>query len=86
MEYRIEFSSRAARNFLKLAPESQRRIAAKIDSLAVDPRPPGCEKLSGVEAFRIRAGDYRVVYLVEDPARIVTVTRIGHRRDVYRGL
>jgi len=86
VEYRIEFATRAARDFLKLTPEAQRRVSAKVDSLVADPRPPGCEKLSGVEAYRLRAGDYRVVYLVDDGAAIVTVTRVGHRRDIYRRL
>lgn len=86
MAYQIELSSRAARDFLKLSPELQRRVTPKIDALASDPRPSGCEKLTGSDAYRIRAGDHRVVYLVDDPERIITVTRIGHRRDVYRGL
>ena len=86
MEYRIEFAQRAARDFLKLSPEVQRRVGSKVDSLAADPRPPGCEKLSGIDAYRIRSGDYRVVYLVDDVAQIVTIARVGHRRDIYRRL
>ena len=86
MEYRIEFAQRAARDFLKLSPEVQRRVGSKVDSLAADPRPPGWEKLSGIDAYRIRSGDYRVVYLVDDVAQIVTIARVGHRRDIYRRL
>jgi len=86
VEYRIEFAQRAARDFLKLSPEVQRRVGSKVDSLAADPRPPGCEKLSGIDAYRIRSGDYRVVYLVDDVAQIVTIARVGHRRDIYRRL
>jgi mRNA interferase RelE/StbE len=82
--YEVELSSRAARDFLKLSPQIQRRIAARIDALAGDPRPSGCEKLTGTDSFRIRAGEHRIVYLVDDGERIVTVTRIGHRRDIYR--
>ncbi len=81
---RVEFSSAAARAFLKLTKEQQRRIAPRIDSLAQDPRPAGCEKLTGVDGYRIRVGDYRIVYLIDDATEIVTVAKVGHRREVYR--
>jgi mRNA interferase RelE/StbE len=51
--------------------------------LAEDPRPPGCTKLSGREAYRVRQGDYRIVYTVEDDALVVEVVKVGHRRDLY---
>lgn len=86
MGYEVELSSRAAREFLKLSQQLQQRIAPRIDALAMDPRPSGSEKLAGSDAYRIRAGEHRIVYLVDDGERIVTVTRIGHRRDVYRRL
>ena len=56
----------------------------RIRRLADDPRPPGSERLSGEDRYRIRQGDYRVVYTIDDEQRIVEVVRIGHRRDVYR--
>lgn len=56
----------------------------RIAALADDPRPHGCEKLSALERYRIRVGDYRIVYAVEDAELVVWVVRIGHRRDVYR--
>jgi len=84
MAYEVDLSSRAAREFLKLPRPVQRRLAQKIDLLAEDPRPPGAEKLVGLDAFRIRVGDHRIVYLVDDRSRVVTIARIGHRRDVYR--
>ncbi|HXF72423.1 MAG TPA: type II toxin-antitoxin system RelE/ParE family toxin [Actinomycetota bacterium] len=84
MAYEVELSSRAAREFLELPGPVQRRLAQKIDLLAEDPRPPGAEKLVGLDAFRIRVGDHRIVYLVDDRSRVVTIARIGHRRDVYR--
>lgn len=59
----------------------RRRIARKIQSLAADPRPPGSLKLSAEEKYRIRQGDYRVLYEVDDRDRTVTVVRIAHRRD-----
>ena len=60
------------------------RVVARIRGLAEDPRPPGSEKLSGHDRYRLRQGDYRVVYAVDDAERIVEVVKIGHRREVYR--
>ncbi|HXI58673.1 MAG TPA: type II toxin-antitoxin system RelE/ParE family toxin [Polyangia bacterium] len=60
------------------------RIVERIQALAVAPRPPGSEKLSGEEKYRIRQGNYRVLYEVDDAARKVTVVRVAHRREVYR--
>jgi mRNA interferase RelE/StbE len=60
------------------------RVVTRIRRLADDPRPPGSERLSGEDRYRIRQGDYRVVYAIDDEQRIVEVVRIGHRRDVYR--
>ncbi len=63
----------------------QRRIAAAIDRLAVDPRPSGVRKLTGADnLWRIRVGDYRIVYEIEDDRLVVLIVRIGHRRDIYR--
>ena len=62
-----------------------RRVDARILALAEDPRPPGAKRLAGSEGLhRIRVGDYRVVYAIEDDVLLVLVVRIGHRRDVYR--
>jgi len=66
------------------AKELEVRIAAKIQHLSTEPRPVGAEKLSGEEKYRIRQGDYRVLYEIDDQAKTVTVVRIGHRGDVYR--
>lgn len=60
------------------------RILARIAALATDPRPPGCEKLSGLERYRIRQGSYRILYEIQDARLTVTVVKVGHRRDVYR--
>ncbi len=62
----------------------QARIAAAIEALADEPRPHGVVKLAGRDDFRIRVGDYRIVYAVDDAERVVLVARIAHRRDVYR--
>ncbi len=85
MPYRIEFASAATREFSKLAKGLQQRIASKIDALASQPRPRGVEKLEGQERrYRLRVGDYRVIYEIQDKVLIVLIVRIGHRREVYR--
>ena len=60
------------------------RVRSAIDGLATDPRPAGCVKLAGRDDYRVRVGEYRVVYAVDDAERVVIVARIAHRRDVYR--
>ena len=65
--------------------KDRQRIVQKIRQLAEDPRPPGCQKLSGRDRYRIRQGPYRIVYSVEDDRLIVYVVKVGHRSDVYRG-
>jgi len=62
----------------------RRRIIKRIESLADNPRPPGSRKLSGRERYRIRQGNYRILYTIEDGVLIVHVIKIGHRKDVYR--
>ena len=65
--------------------KDRQRVAARIRRLAEDPRPPGCQKLSGRDRYRIRQGVYRIVYAIRDQQLIVVVVKIGHRKDVYRG-
>jgi mRNA interferase RelE/StbE len=60
------------------------RIQSEIDGLALDPRPPGVAKLAGRDDYRVRFGEHRIVFSVDDAERIVIVARIAHRRDVYR--
>jgi mRNA interferase RelE/StbE len=62
----------------------RRRIIKRIESLADNPRPPGSQKLSGRERYRIRQGQYRILYTIENSVLIVHVIKIGHRKDVYR--
>lgn len=64
--------------------KDRRRLAARIQGLSADPRPRGCEKLTGGDRYRLRQGNYRVLFQVDDISRSVTVVKIGHRRDVYR--
>ena len=83
--YRTELAPAAVRQFLKLNPTAQRRIQAVIELLAVDPRPPGAKKLTGGDGvWRVRTGDYRVVYEVHDKVLHVLVVAVGHRREIYR--
>lgn len=63
---------------------SRKRIETAIDALANDPRPHGCTKLTGANAYRIRIGDYRVVYTIDDKVSIVDVTNVGHRGSIYQ--
>jgi mRNA interferase RelE/StbE len=60
-------------------------IMERIGALGDDPRPRGCEKLSALERYRVRVGDYRIVYTINDAELVVWVVRVGHRRDIYRG-
>ncbi len=82
--YELLIKRSAAKELAALPITYRRRIAARIHHLATEPRPVGAEKLSGEDKYRIRQGNYRVLYEIDDPARTVTVVRIGHRSDVYR--
>ena len=82
--YSILFTKSAARELERVPTRDRQRIAAKIGSLADNPRPPGVEKLSGDEKYRIRQGNYRILYEIVDTDLIVTIVRIGDRREVYR--
>jgi mRNA interferase RelE/StbE len=82
--YRLEVKRTAAKEIADLPKADCRRVVAKIQLLARDPRPHGCEKLSGAEKYRVRQGDYRILYQIDDPAKSVTVVKIGHRREIYR--
>lgn len=82
--YSLEIKRSAARELEQVPLKDRRRIVTRIQALAHDPRPPGAEKLSGQERYRIRQGDYRILYEIEDQILRVMVVKIGHRRDVYR--
>lgn len=87
MAYLIETELKVIKQVGDLQREMQKRVNDRVKALADDPRPPGVEKLEGFsDAYRIRVGVYRVVYTVDDAREIITVVRVGHRRDVYRGL
>ena len=83
--YRVLLERAAEKDLARLSSVIHDRIIAAIRALAANPRPPGCRKLTGSENdWRIRVGDYRVVYEISDEIRIVRVNRIRHRREVYR--
>ena len=82
--YRLLIKPSAGKEIEALPKQDRRRIVAKIASLSRDPRPPGCEKLSGHDRYRLRQGNYRILYEIQDLALIVVVVKVGHRRDVYR--
>lgn len=83
--YWVEIKRSAAKEIRAIARKKDRqRVVARIAALADDPRPSGCTKLSGQDAYRIRQSDYRIVYTVNDDVLVVQVVKVGHRRDVYR--
>jgi len=84
-KYSVLIKTSAVKEIEKIANRSdRRRVVSRIQALADDPRPRGCEKLSGQDRYRVRQGVYRIVYSVEDDRLIVHVVKVGHRRDVYR--
>ncbi|MCR4341469.1 MAG: type II toxin-antitoxin system RelE/ParE family toxin [Gemmatimonadaceae bacterium] len=82
--YKLFIKRSAAKELEELPVKVRRRIALRMEKLGSDPRPPGTEKLSGQEKYRIRQGDYRVLYAIDDDSGTVTIVKVGHRRDVYR--
>lgn len=84
MSYSVFILRRAQKELEKLAPNHYEQARDAIRALAENPRPHTCKKLAGREGWRIRIGDYRVIYEIDDKRQSVTVLHIGHRRDVYR--
>ena len=83
-DYRIELRPAAARALRKLDPQIRPRIQGAIALLARDPRPPGAIALKGRPGLRVRVGDYRIIYMVQDDVLLVAVVALGHRREVYK--
>lgn len=85
MTYRVDISPAALRQLRKLDPVARRRVQAAIELLSQEPRPSGATKLVGGKGeWRVRTGDYRVVYEVHDQILVVLVVAVGHRRDIYQ--
>ena len=83
-KYKILIKPSAKKELEKLPKKDLQKIVIKIQDLSIEPRPAGCEKLSGDDKYRIRQGNYRIVYSIEDNELVVFVIKIGHRRDIYR--
>jgi mRNA interferase RelE/StbE len=82
--FELRFKASVAKDLRHVPRADVERILARIEALRDAPRPPGAEKLSAQERYRLRQGDYRILYTVSDAALVVEVVKIGHRREVYR--
>ncbi len=83
MSYRVEFTKSAEKAFSKLPKQVQRQLQADINQLAELPRPPGCLKMKGrQDLWRVRSGDYRIIYQVRDNVLVVVIVDIGHRSSI----
>ena len=81
--YTVEITAYAKKQFKQIGAEAQSKLTAAIRKLANDTRPHGCIKMKGREAYRIRVGNYRVIYEIHDKQLLVLVVEVGHRRDIY---
>ena len=85
MAYTVIIENKAQKEFLKLSPPHDGFVKKGIDGLEKNPRPQGVKKLAGTkDGYRVRIGDYRILYTIDDKKKIVTIYRIRHRREVYR--
>ena len=82
--YKLFFKKSVLKDFDAIPEKDLRRILNRIEPLTKDPRPPGCEKLTGQERYRLRQGRYRTVYSIQDDALTVWVVKVGHRKQIYR--
>ena len=84
MVYEVRIGRHAAKALEAIPSEDGARLRAKMDALSTDPRPSGCKKLKGhSDTYRIRHGDYRVIYSIDDWIKVVKVEKVGHRKDIY---
>jgi mRNA interferase RelE/StbE len=83
-EYKVYFKESVETDFREIPKRDIIKILQRIESLSRDPRPPGVEKLTGQDRFRLRQGNYRIIYSVQDKELTVWIVRIRHRKDVYR--
>ncbi len=83
-EYKIYFKESVYKDFKSIPKPDLKKILLKIEILSQNPRPIGCEKLTGRERYRIRQGKYRVVYSIQDNVLTVWIVKVGHRKDIYR--
>ena len=83
-KYRIVFRKSVVQDLRPIPNRDLRKILAAIESLSEEPRPSGIERLSGQERYRVRQGNYRIIYEINDKQVVVTVVKVGHRKDIYR--
>ena len=83
-EFKLFFKKSVWKDFRQIPKKDLKKILKKIELLAHEPRPSGCEKLTATEKYRIRQGKYRIVYSVQDDELTVWVVKVGHRKDIYR--
>ena len=84
--YKIYFRMSAAKELRKLPNPTIQKVIKRIEALAIDPRPVGCEKLTGQEFYRVRQGNYRIIYSIQDDELTVWVVKVSHRKDIYKRL
>ena len=82
--YKIFFKKSVEKDFKVISKKDLVKILERIEALAEDPRPPGCEKLSGQQKYRLRQGRYRILYSIQDDELTIWVVKVGHRKDIYR--
>ena len=82
--YKIYFKKSVEKDFNVIPKKDLKKILDRIDLLAENPRPPGCEKLAGQQRYRLRQGRYRILYSIQDDELTVWVVKVGHRKDIYR--
>jgi mRNA interferase RelE/StbE len=82
--YKIYFKKSVEKDFKVIPKKDLKKVLERIEALAEDPRPPGCEKLSGQQRYRLRQGRYRILYSIQDNELTVWVVKVGHRRNIYR--
>ena len=82
--YKLYIKPSAVNEIESLPKKDRIRVIQKIQGLTTDPRPPGCEKLTGDDKYRVRQGRYRIVYSIKDDELVVIVVKVGHRKDIYK--
>jgi mRNA interferase RelE/StbE len=82
--YRVFFKKSVQKDLSSIPKKDLKKILNRIQSLQDDPRPPGCEKLTGLARYRLRQGRYRILYSIQDDELTIWVVKVGHRKDIYR--
>jgi mRNA interferase RelE/StbE len=82
--YKLWFKASVEKDLSLIPRNDLRKVIKRIKALERDPRPPGCEKLTGQERYRVRQGRYRIIYSIQDKELTVWIVRVGHRKDIYR--